>query len=92
MTPEEVGLERSPLADVPGGDPAENAAIARRILSGEPGAPRDLAVLNAGAAVYAGGGADSLEAGVRRAEQAIDSGAAQSALERFVTRTGELAP
>jgi anthranilate phosphoribosyltransferase len=92
VTPEEVGLGRSSLADVPGGDPGENAAIARRILSGEPGAPRDLAVLNAGAAIYAGGGADSLEAGVRRAEQAIDSGAARSALERFVARTEELAP
>jgi anthranilate phosphoribosyltransferase len=92
VSPEEVGLERSPLTQVPGGDPGENAAIARRILSGERGAPRDLAVLNAGAAIYVGAGAGTLEQGVRRAEEAIDSGAAQTALERFVARTAELAP
>jgi anthranilate phosphoribosyltransferase len=49
-------------------------------------------VLNAGAAIYAGGGADSLAAGVRAAEGAIDSGAAARALERFVARTKELSP
>jgi anthranilate phosphoribosyltransferase len=49
-------------------------------------------VLNAGAAIYAGGGAESLEQGVRAAERAIDDGAAQAALERFVARTHELAP
>jgi anthranilate phosphoribosyltransferase len=48
-------------------------------------------VLNAGAAIYAGGRADSLEAGARSAEAAIDDGAAAAALERFVARTGELA-
>jgi anthranilate phosphoribosyltransferase len=92
VSPEEVGLERSPLHQVPGGDPAENATIARRILSGEHGPPRDLAVLNAGAAIYVGAGAETLEQGVRRAEEAIDTGAAQTALERFVARTTELAP
>ena len=92
VTPEDVGLRRSALSEVPGGDPAENASIAGRILSGEAGPPRDLAVLNAGAAIYVGGGAELLEEGVRKAEQAIDSGAAQAALERFVARTRELAP
>ncbi len=48
-----------------------------RIFAGEPGAARDLAVLNAGAAIYAGGGADSLEQGVRAAEEAIDGGRGQ---------------
>jgi anthranilate phosphoribosyltransferase len=93
VTPEEVGLERAvgPKA-IPGGDPAENASIARRILAGEPGVARDLAVLNAGAAIYAGGGADSLAAGVRTAQEAIDGGAAADALDRFVARTQELAP
>jgi anthranilate phosphoribosyltransferase len=51
-----------------------------------------LAVLNAGAAIYAGGGADSLELGVRAAEETVDSGAAAQALERFVVRSQELAP
>jgi anthranilate phosphoribosyltransferase len=87
VTPEEVGLERAPAGSVPGGDPERNAEIARRIFGGEPGPPRDLAVLNAGAAIYAGGGADSLPEGVRAAESAIDAGAATAALERFVRAT-----
>ncbi len=93
LTPEEVSLTRA-LApeEIPGGDPAENARIARAIFAGEPGAARDLAVLNAGAAIYAGGGAGSLGEGVRAAERAIDGGAAGDALERFVRRTRELAP
>src|SRR5204863_6457569 len=57
VTPEEVSLERSPAEAVPGGDPAQNADTARRIFEGARGAARDLAVLNAGAAIYAGGGA-----------------------------------
>ena len=91
VTPEAVGLVRSPLDRIPGGDPAQNAATARAILSGQAGPARDLAVLNAGAAIYVGAGEDSLEQGVRRAEEAIDSGAALTALERFVARTQELA-
>ena len=56
---------RAARADaVPGGDPSENADTARRIFAGEPGVARDLAVLNAGAAIYAGGGAESLKDGV----------------------------
>jgi anthranilate phosphoribosyltransferase len=92
ITPEEVSLARSPVDAVPGGDPAHNAETARRILAREPGAARDLAVLNAGAAIYAGGGAPTLADGVRAAERAIDEGAAASALERFLARTQELAP
>ena len=91
IAPEEVGLERAPADAVPGGDPGENADIARRIFDGERGAARDLAVLNAGAAIYAGGGADTLEQGVRGAEDAIERGAAGELLERFVARTRELA-
>jgi anthranilate phosphoribosyltransferase len=92
ITPEEVGLKRADAALVPGGDPAQNADTARRIYAGEPGPARDLAVLNAGAAIYAADGAPSLEQGCRRAEVAIDEGAAQAALDRFVARTSELAP
>jgi anthranilate phosphoribosyltransferase len=92
VTPEEVSLQRAPAEDVPGGDPAQNAETARAILAGESGGARDLAVLNAGAAIYAGGRAESLGAGVTAAQEAIDSGAAAAALERFVARTQELAP
>jgi anthranilate phosphoribosyltransferase len=90
VAPEQVGLQPASPQEVPGGDPQQNADTARRIFAGGPGAARDLAVLNAGAAIYAGGGADSIEEGVRVAERAIDSGAAQAALERFVNRTQEL--
>ena len=92
VAPEDVGLERAPAHDIPGGDPGQNAETTRTIFAGEAGAARDLAALNAGAAIYAGGGADTLEQGVRAAERAIDGGAAADALERFVRRTNELAP
>ncbi len=91
VAPEDVGLERSPAEAIPGGDPQQNADTARRIFGGEAGAARDLAVLNAGAAIYAGGRADSLELGVRAAEEAIDAGAAVRALDAFVAETQRLA-
>jgi anthranilate phosphoribosyltransferase len=91
VAPEDVGLERAAPDAVPGGDPHQNAQTARAIFDGEPGPPRDLALLNAGAAVYAGGGADTLEEGVAAAAEAVDSGAAARTLEAFVTRTRELA-
>ena len=90
VTADQFGLETAPAADIPGGDPAQNADIARRILAGESGPARALAVLNAGAAIYAGGGSDGLAAGVRAAERAIDTGAAARTLERFVAATHEL--
>ncbi|MBV8946832.1 MAG: anthranilate phosphoribosyltransferase [Solirubrobacterales bacterium] len=92
VAPEDVGLRRASADDIPGGDPAQNAETARAIFAGRTGPARDLAALNAGAAIYAGGGADTLEAGVRAAERTIDAGAAADALERFVRRTQELAP
>jgi anthranilate phosphoribosyltransferase len=91
-TPQEVGLAQAPAEAIPGGDPEANAETTRRIFAGQDGPERDLAALNAGAAIYAGGGADTLTEGVRRAEEALDSGAAADALERFVKRTRELAP
>jgi len=90
VAPEELGLPRYGAEDVPGGDPLENAETARKIFAGEPGAARDLAVLNAGAAIYTGGGADSLQGGVLKAQEAIDSGAAAAKLAEFVELTQEL--
>src|ERR1700731_3114785 len=92
VEPEDVMLERAPAERIPGGDPAENADTTRRIFAGERSPARDLAVLNGGAAIYAGGGAESLVEGVRAAERAIDDGAAAAALERFVHATREAAP
>ncbi|MDX6697217.1 MAG: anthranilate phosphoribosyltransferase [Solirubrobacteraceae bacterium] len=87
VEPADVGLETSTPESVAGGTPAQNAATTRRILAGEPGAPRDLAVFNAGAAIYAAGVAESLADGVRAAQAAIDDGRAQRALDAFVERT-----
>jgi anthranilate phosphoribosyltransferase len=94
VTPESVGLTRSPAESIPGGDPAENAAIARAVLGGEQEAgdpARDLSVLNAGAAIYAAGRAETIADGVALAQRAIDSGDASAALERFVAETVRLA-
>jgi anthranilate phosphoribosyltransferase len=92
VSPEDVGVARASVDDVAGGPPEANAAVARAIFAGERGAPRYLAVLNGGAAIYVAGRAESLEAGVRAAEQAVDSGAAAAALDRLVALSGELAP
>jgi anthranilate phosphoribosyltransferase len=92
LAPEDVGLPRAAFEDVAGGTPERNAETARRILAGEPGAPRDLAVLNAGAAIYAAGRAGTVEEGVRAAEAAVDSGSAGAALDRLVAMTRELSP
>ena len=83
VEPGDVGLASGNLEDVTGGEPAENAATARRVLEGEPGTARDLALLNAGAAIYVGGGAESLAAGVEAATDAVDSGAAAAVLDRL---------
>jgi anthranilate phosphoribosyltransferase len=92
VTPEELGLERYLPGEVPGGDPIENAAITRAIFAGEPGAARDIAVLNAGAAIYVAGHAATLAEGISRACEAIDNGRAAETLEQFVVRTQDLAP
>jgi anthranilate phosphoribosyltransferase len=70
-----------------GGEPAENAAIIRTVFDGERGARRDAVVLNAGAALMVAGLADDLEAGIERAVDAIDTGAAQTTLARLVEFT-----
>ena len=68
--------------DLRGGDVGRNAAIARGILAGEPGPPREAVVLNAAAALLVAGRADDLRDGARRARTAIDGGGAASLLER----------
>ena len=91
LTPADVGVPEHPDAAVGAGTPDQNAEVLRSVLAGGDGAERALTVMNAGAAIYVAGRADTIEAGVRRAEESIDSGAAREVLERFVARTGELA-
>jgi len=81
LTPADLGLERADIEAVAGGDPAENAADMRAIVEGEADGPkRDIVLANAGAAIYVASGAESLEAGVAAAREAIDSGAAAEKL------------
>lgn len=89
VTPEDAGLPRASLADLKGGDPAENATALRRLLGGEGGPYRDIAVLNAAAALVVAGRAASLFEGARLATDAIDEGAARRALERLVAISNE---
>ena len=92
LAPSDVGLAEAAYEDVVGGTPDVNASITREILAGVQGPRRDLAVLNAGAAIYAGGGAGSIADGVRAAQAAIDSGAAQRTLDAYVDFSRAAAP
>lgn len=76
----------APIAAIVGGTPEENALITRRVLDGEKGAYRNAAVLNAAAAIVAGGKAATIAEGVKLAEAAVDSGAALKKLELLVMR------
>lgn len=87
VEPGQFGLAPVELERVAGGTPEENAAVTRRVLGGDPGPHRDLVLLNAAAALYVGGLAADLEAGVARAAEAIDSGAAADVLERLIAAT-----
>jgi anthranilate phosphoribosyltransferase len=92
VTPEDLGIERVELAAIAGGTPEENATTVRSVLGGDPGPARDVVVLNAGAAILAAGAAHDLGAGVERAREVLDSGAAQGVLGRLAPLTVALAP
>lgn len=83
-TPEEMGFRRVGLAELLGGGAAENAAMIRRILDGEPGAARDVVLANAGAAIWVGGKGADLAGGIALARESIDSGRARECLARLV--------
>lgn len=90
LEPEAFGLARAPLEAIRVKDPGESLAIVRGVLANRPGPARDIVLLNAGAAIYAAGRADSMEEGVARADAAISSGEAQRRLRQLVTLTGEM--
>ncbi len=80
VDPAALGLAHTDRAAIAGGTPAENAAKIRAVLGGESGPARDIVVLNTAAALVVADAAPSLEEGVRRSRQAIDSGAAAAKL------------
>jgi anthranilate phosphoribosyltransferase len=89
VSPGDLGLAEADLADVAGGDPDQNAAIARAVLSGESGSARDLVLANAAAAIYVAGRAASIAEGVGLAADSIDSGEAARTLERLADSAPE---
>lgn len=84
IQPEDFGFEKCTKEDLKGGTPQENAEITRKILQGEKGPKRDAVLMNAGAALYIGGKADSMKAGIELAAELIDSGKAMETLEKFI--------
>ena len=91
FTPEDFGITRSPLDELKGGDPVENASIVRAILAGESGPKRDAALINTAPALVAAGLAPGFVEAMELASASIDSGAAAAVLERVVVRSAELA-
>lgn len=88
ISPEQFGLNTSPLQDIIGGSPEENAQIAKDILSGkEQGAKRDIVILNAGMGIYLGSDDISMEDAVKKAEELINNGSAYEKMQAFVKAT-----
>ncbi|MEO5340378.1 MAG: anthranilate phosphoribosyltransferase [Magnetococcus sp. MYC-9] len=92
VEPEQFGLARARMSDLQGGDAAHNAQITRRVLDGEKGPPRDIVLLNAGAALFAARKADTLSVGIGLAAEAIDSGRAHRCLEQLILLSNQPGP
>jgi anthranilate phosphoribosyltransferase len=87
LQPEDFGFARAPLSAIQVEGPEQSLAVIRALLDDEPGPARDMVVMNAGAAVYVAGVADSLQAGVEKADAAIRSGAAREKLAQLARLT-----
>ena len=84
VKPEDFGFERCTKEDLKGGTPAENAQITRDILAGQKGHKRNAVLMNAGAALYIAGKAETFVDGVKLAAEIIDSGKAAATLEKII--------
>lgn len=84
IAPEDFGFERCTKEDLKGGTPEENAKITREILGGAKGHKRNAVLMNAGAALYIGGKAETLKAGIALAAEIIDSGKALETLDKLI--------
>jgi anthranilate phosphoribosyltransferase len=87
VAPEDFGMKRATLADISGGEAAENAAIIHEVLSGKKSPRRDVVLLNSAAALVAAGRVDHLADGISLAERSIDSGSAAAKLETLIKLT-----
>lgn len=84
IAPEDFGFERCTKGDLKGGTPEENAKITREILGGAKGHKRNAVLMNAGAALYIGGKAETLKDGISLAAEIIDSGKALETLDKLI--------
>ncbi len=91
LDPADLGLAVVSAEDVKGGDPATNAALAKRVFSGEPGPYRDIVALNAAAGLWVAGRVDHLPAGLALAFASIDEGQAQAALDALIEVSNDAA-
>ena len=89
ISPEDFGLARAGLDSIRVQGPADSLGLLRGVLANQPGAARDIVLLNAGATIYVAGRAGSMAEGVRQADAAIASGEAQRRFERLVALTGQ---
>lgn len=92
LTPDQLLGRSAQPGDLQGGDPAQNAQITRQIFSGEKGPKRDVVVVNAAAALVAAGVAADFSAGIKQAENSIDSGSAAAKLDALIQYTNDNAP
>ncbi len=90
FNPEQYGIKKACLDDIKGGDAGVNAEIIRNIFKGEQGPERDIVVVNSAAAFYVGKKVDSLEEGIKAAQQIIDSGLVLNKLQEFIEYTNAL--
>jgi len=82
--PADFGLQKATPESLKGGNAATNAAIVRAVLDGEPGPPRDVVLLNAGAALFVAGHAETVKAGIATSANAIDSGKSAATLKKLI--------
>jgi anthranilate phosphoribosyltransferase len=90
LDPGDLGIEPAPAGAVAGGSAEENAKLVRDVLGGQPGPRRDIVALNAAAGLLAADKSEDVGSGLQLAYQAIDSGAANEALDRFIACSNEL--
>jgi anthranilate phosphoribosyltransferase len=87
IQPEDFGLKRTPINQLKAADAAASLTIIRGVLDNQPGPARDIVQLNAGAAIYTAGIANTLQEGFQKAGEAIESGEARNRLDRLVILT-----
>jgi len=87
IEPEQFSVKRCRLEELHGGNPQESAVILRAVLDGKKGPPRDVVVLNGGAALYISGNAATIPDGMKLAAESIDSGKARKKLAQLIELT-----